>query len=134
MIVRRYGQRIQSVTPNFNASAMTEIGFVRGNELSVPVEEFESTYRRVDERRLTAEAKGEVQGEVEEAVLIALREQLEALEAAAGGSVLLVENEPGVDLPKTRGRQNTIVRDGENRFVFEYTIDPPLRIGVWAPV
>ena len=33
MIVRRYGNRIQSVTPNFNARAMTEIGFVRSGDL-----------------------------------------------------------------------------------------------------
>ncbi len=135
MIVRRYGQRIQSVTPNFNASAMTEIGFVRGSALALPVEEFETKYRRVRGEALTAEARGEVQGEVEEAVLATLLEKLEAVEASAGeGAVVMFENEQGVDLPKTRGRQNTVMREGENRLTFEYTIDPPLRVGIWAPV
>ena len=135
MIVRRYGNRIQSVTPNFNARAMTEIGFVRSGDLSLSAEEFEARYRRTDGKSLTAESKGEVQGEVEDAVLAALLEQLEALETATGGSaVLMFENEHGVDLPKTRGRQNTIAQDGENRLTFYYTVDPPLRIGVWTPV
>jgi len=135
MIVRRYGQRIQSVTPNFNASAMTEIGFVRSGDLSVSAEEFEARYRRTGGKALTAEAKGDVQGEVEDAVLAALLEQLEALEAETGDSaVLMFENEHGVDLPKTRGRQNTVVQGGENRLTFHYTVDPPLRIGVWTPV
>jgi len=133
-IVRRYGSKIQSVTPNFDSRAMTEIGFVRGSELSLSAEEFEQQYHRLSGRELRAKAEGDVQGDVEDAVLASLTEQLEALAAEAGdGALLLIENEQGVDHPKTRGRQTTIVVDGENRLVFEYTVDPPLRIGVFGP-
>ncbi|MGH7500996.1 MAG: hypothetical protein ACREL7_04490 [Longimicrobiales bacterium] len=134
-IVRRYGNKVQSVTPNFDSRAMTEIGFVRGGEVSLSAEEFEKTFDRLFGRELRAKAEGEVQGDVEDAVLASLAEQLEALAAEAGdGSLLVIENQQGVDQPKTRGRQTTIVVDGENRLVFEYTVEPPLRIGVFGPV
>lgn len=133
-IVRRYGNKVQSVTPNFDSRAMTEIGFVRGSEVAIPVDEFEQTYHRLFGRELAARAEGDVQGDVEDAVLASLTAQLEALTAEAGdGALLLIENEQAVDHPKTRGRQTTIVVDGENRLVFEYTVDPPLRIGVYGP-
>ena len=132
-IVRRYGSKVLSVTPNFDSRAMTEIGFVRGSEVSLSVEEFEQKYQRLSGRELRAKAEGDVQGEVEDAVLASLSGQLEALAADAGSeALLLIENEQGVDHPKTRGRQTTIVVDGENRLVFEYMVDPPLRIGVFG--
>ena len=40
MIAKRYGTKIQSVTPNFDARAMNEIGFQRDNEWSLPADEF----------------------------------------------------------------------------------------------
>jgi hypothetical protein len=135
MIVRRYGSRIQSVTPNFDSRAMTEIGFLRGNALTMTADELAERYRRTEQRELRASAQGGVQGEVEDAVLASLLEQLEQLEASAGeGALLLIENEPGVDHPKTHSRQMTTVSMGENRFVFEYTIDPPLRVAIYVPV
>jgi hypothetical protein len=135
MILRRYGNNIQSVKPNFDSRAMTEIGFMRSNDMTVPTAEFGDRYKRVEGRELTANAEGEVQGDVEDAVLASLLEQLEALHGEVGnGHVLLIENEPGKDLAKTRGVQTTRVVQNANRLYFQYTIDPPLRVGVYRPL
>lgn len=132
MILRKYGNRVLSVTPNFDARAMTEIGFMRDGAVQLSADEFDAKYSRVDLRELTAESKGDVQGDVEEAVLASLQQQLEALDASLDArSVLVVENAAGVDQAKTRGRQTTIVVEGENRLVFEFSIDPPLRVGIY---
>jgi len=133
MILRRYGRKILSVRPNFDSRAMTEIGFVRDGEAELGIDEFEERYARRDGREFTAQARGDVQGEVEDSVLATLQEQLTALEAGLeSGAVLLIENEQGVDQPKTRGTQTTTVVASENRLVFEYTIEPPLRLGIYA--
>jgi hypothetical protein len=131
VIVRRYGSNVLSVTPNFDARAMTEIGFTRDGRLSIPADEFERDYYRLGGHELTARTEGTVQGEVEEAALAALTEQLNRVAAELqDGQVLLIENEPGKDLPKTRGTQTNLVERGENRLRFEYTVDPPLRVGI----
>ncbi len=131
MIVRRYGKNIQSVTPNFDAHAMTEVGFVRG-EWSMGADEFEQQYVRKGGREITSTSQGQVQNQVERAVLEVLREQLAAFEASLGeDELLMIEDEPGVHYPKTRGRQLTAAASGPNRVSFEYTIDPPLHVGVY---
>ncbi|MGH7578218.1 MAG: hypothetical protein ACREM1_24270 [Longimicrobiales bacterium] len=133
MILRRYGKSIVSVAPNFNSRAMTEISFTRTGETAVPADEFEAGHERVAGHVLTARAAGEIQGEVEDHVLSELQHQLEALEREAGnGTVLLIENQPGMDQAKTRGVQTTKVVAGANRMHFEYSIDPPLKVGVYA--
>jgi hypothetical protein len=133
MIVRRYGRKVQGVTPNFDPHAMTEVGFVRG-DWSLSAEEFEEKYERVGGREITARETGDVQNQVEHAVLEALREQLLAFESSLGpGEILMVEDEPGVHYPKTRGRQITKSVAGQNRLTFEYTVDPPLHMGVYRP-
>ena len=132
MIVRRYGATIQQVSPNFDAHAMNEVGFLRGGGFSVARDEFEATWDRGQAHELTAEAAGDVQNQVEEAVLRTLRDELASLEASlADGEVLLVESEPGKDQPKTRSTQSTQVVGTENRLHFTYAIDPPLRVAVW---
>jgi hypothetical protein len=132
MIARRYGSTIQSVTPNFDSRAMTEIGFQRTDALVMPVDEFLARHERVGERELTASAEGDVKDEAEQAMLASLREQLQALEAEVGADhVLLVENQPGQDYPKTRDRTTTLVLGGENRLYFRWTVDPPLRLGIY---
>jgi hypothetical protein len=132
MILRRYGNTIHSVTPNFDSRAMTEVGFTRDGRLTIPANEFAETYERIDGRELSAQADGEVQGEVEDGVLASLREQLDALDKEAGdGRVLLVENEMGKDQAKTRGSQTTKVVENANRLHFQYTIDPPLKVGIY---
>ena len=130
MILRRYGQSMQSVELNFDSKAMSEVGFRRDRELSVPAETFERSHERVEAHELTARAEGSVQDEVEKRVLQELEAQIRALEAGlAEGEVLVVLSEQGVDYPKTNTRQKTLVEQGENRLHFSIDVDPPLRIG-----
>jgi len=132
MIARRYGSTIQSVTPNFDSRAMTEIGFQRTDALVMPVDEFLARHERVGERELTASAEGDVKDEAEQALLASLLEQLRALEAEVGeGHVLLVENQPGQDYPRTRDRTTNVIVAGQNRLYFHWTVDPPLKLGIY---
>lgn len=133
MIVKRYGKRVQQVQPNFDARAMNEIGFTRTGDFLTSAEELATEYEKGTEHELTATAEGPVQDEAEAALLRSLEEQLRSLEASVGdGGLLAVENEQGRDYPKTRGTQSTHVVQGENRLYFRFTVDPPLRIGVYT--
>ncbi|HEX2167161.1 MAG TPA: hypothetical protein VHG09_07965, partial [Longimicrobiales bacterium] len=106
MIVKRYGSKIQSVKPNFDARAMNEIGFQRDNEWSIATDEFTESYEKVEMHELTAAAEGDVQGEAEEKLLESLHEQLMAVAGTVGGDgVLMIESEQGTDYPKTRHTQ-----------------------------
>jgi hypothetical protein len=132
MIFRRYGNRLLSVRPNFDELAITEIGFRRDHEVTLSAEELETEFERATEHVLSAEAEGDVQREVEDAVLRELEQRLVDLEQSlADGGVLVVENEPGRDPARTVGRQTTRVVGTENRYHFHYTVDPPLRVGVY---
>jgi hypothetical protein len=132
VIVRKYGNRVHSVEPNFDARAMNEIGFRRDNEWSAPTEEFFEAWEKMEAHELTAAAEGAVQGEAEEALLRSLQDQLQAVAASAGDDgVLFIESEQGVDYPKTRHTQQTQVVDGENRLYFRFTVEPPLRVSVY---
>jgi hypothetical protein len=132
MLVRRYGTTVQSVETNFDARAMTEVGFRRSGELSLAAAEFNDQYERVRGVELTAAAEGHVQGEAEEALLASLKEQLDQVLAELGdGELLLVESEAGTNYPKTRERTTTQVVSGQNRLYFEWTVDPPLKLGVY---
>lgn len=129
MILRRYGQQLHSVTTNFDPRALSEVGFRRDNETSLTPAELESDFDRIDAREITATAEGPVQAEAEEAILKSLERQL--TELTADGAVVVVENEQGVDYPKTRSTATSIVVDGENRFLFRYTVDPPIKATVY---
>ena len=132
MILKRFGNRMHQVTPNFDARAMTEISFLRGEALEESADDFLAAHEKTGEHSLIANASGTVQGDVEAQVLNDLQQQLARIEGELpAGSVLLVESEAGNDYPKTRGRQATKVIEGENRFHFDYDIDPPLRVGVY---
>jgi hypothetical protein len=134
MLVRRYGTTVQAVEPNFDARAMTEIGFRRTGAFSIPTDEFLERYERLRGAELTAAAEGLVQDEAEQALLESLAAQLEGVLAELGeGELLMVESESGVDYPKTRDQTTTQVHQGQNRLYFEWTIDPPLRLGVFRP-
>jgi len=134
MILKRYGSILHSVTPNFDARAMNEIGFQRSHEASLDAGEFEAGYERVEVHELRAQAEGFVQMDTEERVLAQLREQLDHLiEHDTGDQLLLVENEQGRDYPKLREKITNAVIEGENKLHFHRTVDPPLRIGVYAP-
>jgi hypothetical protein len=132
MILKRYGTSYQSVESNFNSRALTEIAFRRDRAFSIPVEEFEASYEKVDERALTAETEGKVHDEVEEDLLEVLEAGLkELLESLGEGEVLVVESTESEDYPKTRDRKKNVVVDGENRLYFYWWVDPPLRMGVY---
>lgn len=132
MILKRYGDSMQSVELNFDSKALTEIGFRRDRELAVPIADFEGTYEQVESHELAAQTEGYVQDEVEKALLQALEEQIRALEASLSeDEVLVVLSEQGVDYPKTRTEQKTVVEEGENRLYFFLRVQPPLRIARW---
>lgn len=133
MILRRYGNTVMSVAPNFDSRAITEISFTRNGEKTIPAAEFERGYERTAGHELTAHAAGEVQSEVKIELLMDLQRQLETLDRElADGALLLIENEPGKDLAKTRGVQTTKAVQGANRLRFAYSIDPPLKLGVYV--
>jgi hypothetical protein len=132
MLLRRYGSTIQSVEPNFDARAITEIAFRRIPLSSLPLGEFEEQYERVRGVELSSNADGDVKDDVEQALLANLLDQLNAvLTGLAPAEVLMVESEAGRDYPKTRDKTRTKVIAGQNRFHFEWTVDPPLRLGVY---
>jgi hypothetical protein len=133
MIVRRYGSTVQSVVPNFDSRAMTEIGFQRTPDLSIPAAEFAEEYEQVEERSLVASAEGDVKIEAEQALLDDLLAQVAELQAGLGAEMLiLVESQAGRDYPKLRDRTTVQVVGGlENRLYFTWTVDPPLRLGVY---
>ena len=132
MIVRRYGSLVQSVAPNFDSRALTEIGFRRDHRTSHSAEEFFATHQRVRGHDFVASTEGHVQDEAEQRLLSDLEGQLHDLESALGdGELLLVESEQGSDYPKTGTQTRTVVIEGENRLHFTTTVHPPLRVGVY---
>lgn len=134
MLLRRYGSTIQSVEPDFDANALTEIGFTRTGDFREEAEAFLERHERVAVHELEDRTEGDVKTEVESELLRRLLEKLAALRQEAGeGAVLLVENQRGEDHPKLQDKTTGRIVQGENRFYFEYTVDPPLRVGVYRP-
>ena len=131
MIVRRYGSWYHSVTPSFNPSAMTEIGFRRDRQHSFPADEFSTGHRLVDAGEVQAQADAPVQRDAERELLVNLERALdEWVDRLQPGQVLVVLNERN-DWPKTRERREGIIVEGENRFYFHWWVDPPLKVGIY---
>jgi hypothetical protein len=132
MLLRRYGATLQSVVPDFDSNALTEISFRRDRAFSIPLETFEAEYVKVEEEALAGETEGPVQTEAESELLRMLESRLRAiLEGLSLGEVLLVESEQGVDYPKMRDRKRGVIVEGENRLRFQWRVEPPLRVGVY---
>ena len=132
MIYKRYGTTYQSVDVDFSAEALNEIGFRRNREESFPVEELEDRYELTETVELTAEASGPVQNDTEQLLLDRLKEKLDAaLERLPDDGIAVVENESGRDYPRTHQETKNVVERGENKLHFEYTMDPPLRVGLY---
>jgi hypothetical protein len=131
LIAKQYGTKVQSVEINFDAHAITEIGFRRDNEWSMPTEEFFASYEKLESHELTAAAEGDVQSETEESLLRGLEQQLRAVEQSVGDGVLFIESEQDTDYPKTRHRQVTTVEEGDSRLSFQFTVEPPLKVAVY---
>lgn len=132
MILKRYGNKLQTVRPNFDAHAMSEIGFSRDEEEAFTAEEFEAAWERDDIRELRATSESHVQTVAEHALLHSLEEQVLNLEQEVGTHrALVIENVQGKDMPKTHHTQRVLVEEGENRLHFEFSVDPPLRLGIY---
>jgi len=132
MILRRYGNSVQSVEVNFDSKALTEVGFRRDRAFSMPAEEFEATHTLVGSHDLATRAEGSVHDEAEQALLDDLEARLRELEQGLGeDEVLLVLSEQGVDYPKTRSEMKNVIVEGENRLYFYVGVDPPLRVGIY---
>jgi len=128
MIIRRYGTRVHSVTLEFNPAAMTEVGFRRNGEQEWSAEDFDSQYDLVREEEIIAEATSPVQEQAERSMLAALEDRFnEIYQSLDEGQLLGVESKPGVEYPRTRYLRST---KGEQDFT--YTLDRPLRLGIWA--
>jgi hypothetical protein len=134
-VFRLYGSAYQSVDFEFEAKALNEVGFRRDREASIPAEELEDRYQPIETVELVSEAQGDVQNETEQLLLDRLREKAEAaIGRLPDGGIAIVENERGGrDQPKPRQKIGNVVERGENRLHFEYSIDPPLRITLYAP-
>jgi hypothetical protein len=131
MIFRKYGGSVQSVDPDFDSKALTEIRFRKNSEVAHAAEAV-ATWQRVRGHDLVGRAEGWVQDHVEQQLLEDLKAQLKTIEAAlAPGELLVVESEPGTDYPKTVTQQKTVTVEGENKFHFTSTLRPPLRLGIY---
>lgn len=132
MILKQYGTSYQSVEPNFNSRALTEIGFRRDRVFSVSAVEFDATYEKVEEKTFSTESEGAVHDHAEEELLRRLEDRVREARAGLGdGELLVVESREGEDYPKTRDKKKNMIVDGENRLYFYWRIDPPLRLGVY---
>ena len=127
MIIRRYGNRFHSVSMAFDPAAMTEVGFRKDGEWEWDAEAFLSAYQMVREVEIIAEASDPVQEKAEREMLEALAAKFnEVHDALEEGQLLGIESKTGVDHPRTRYYRPTT---GDREFT--YTLDRPLRLGVW---
>lgn len=134
MIFRRYGTTYQSVDMDFAAEALSEIGFRRNRQESIPADDLEDRYDHMETVELTAEAEGYVQNDTEQVLLDRLRDKVEEqLARLPEGGILLVENDKGHDYPRTHQETRKVVERGENRLHFAYSMDPPLRVALYRP-
>jgi len=133
MILRRYGTTYKSVRPRFDSRSMTEIGFTKDGALSLDVAEFERKYDRHEGLELSPTATGTVQADVEHALLEMLTAGLAEIEDGLdAGQILVVESEPGIDHPRTRGKHGPDPETEERERTFRYSVDPPLRVGIYV--
>ena len=127
MIIRRYGTKFHSVSLDFDPAAMTEVGFRRDGEQEWDAEEFLAEYEMVREEEIIAEFTDAVQEAAERLMLDGLAEKVNAVhDALEEGQFLSVESKTGVDYPRTRYDRPTT---GDKAFT--YTLDQPLRMGIW---
>ena len=128
MIIRRYGNRFHSVSLDFDPAAMTEVGFRRDGTQEWDAEEFLAGHEMVREEEIMAQASDAVQEAAERVMLSKLEAKVkEVLEALDDGQLLSVESKAGVDHPRTRYDRPTT---GDREFT--YTLDKPLRVGIWV--
>ncbi len=118
------------VRPNFRATAITEITFLPASGVSGVVLPSIDALELAEIVTLAPVVEGAVQTETETLLLEALLTGLEQLEAETpSGHVLVIENQPGVDWPRTRETRSEILDPMGNRLHFRWHVEPPLRIG-----
>ena len=128
MIIRRYGNRFHSVSMNFDPAAMTEVGFRKDGERDWNADEFLAAYEIVREVEIISESSDPVQEKAERKMLEALAAKFNEIhDALEEGRFLGIESKTGVDYPRTRYDRPTT---GDREFT--YTLDRPLRLGVWG--
>lgn len=129
----RYGNNFQSVSFEFEAKALNEVGFRRDRESTFPVDDLVEGYDLIETVEMTAEAEGDVQSETEQLLLDRLKEQAQAaVDSLPEGGIAVVANERGGrDQPKPRQTIGNVVVEGENRLHFTYHVDPPLRLELY---
>lgn len=132
MILRRYGNAYHSVEPNFNPTAINEIGFMRDRAFSVPAADFDARYEALEEGELGAEADAEVQRHAERDLLRNLEHALAQWVARLEPGQVLVVHNGRDDWPKTRERREAVIVEGENRFHFHWWVDPLLKVGIYG--
>ena len=127
MIIRRYGNRVHSVSLNFDPAAMTEVGFRRDGQMERDLGEFLDEHQMVREVDIIAQAADPVQEAAEREMLEKLAAQVKDLhDSLQEGQYLVVESKTGVDYPRTRYDRSTA---GDREFT--YTLDRPLRLAVF---
>ena len=127
MIIRRYGIRFHSVSLDFDPAAMTEVGFRKDGVQEWDAEEFLAAYSMVREVEIIAESSDPVQEKAEREMLVDLAAKFNEIhDALEEGQLLGIESKTGVDHPRTRYDRTTT---GDREFT--YTLDRPLRLGVW---
>ena len=132
MILKQYGASYHSVQPNFNPTAITEIGFMRDRAFTIAASDFSGRYELVKSGELGAEAEATVQRRAEKALLTKLEGALgDWVSGLERGQVLVVLNDRD-DWPKTRERREAVVVDGENRFHFHWWVAPSLKVAIYA--
>ena len=128
MIIRRYGNRFHSVSLDFDPAAMTEVGFRKDGAHEWDAEDFLADHEMVREQEFMAEASDVVKEAAERIMLNDLEQKVnELLEGLEEGQFLSVESKAGVDHPRTRYYRPTT---GDRAFT--YTLDKPLRVGIWV--
>jgi hypothetical protein len=107
---------------------MTEVGFRRDGTQEWDAEEFLAGHEMVREEEIMAQASDAVQEAAERVMLSNLEAKVkEVLEALDDGQLLSIESKAGVDHPRTRYDRPTT---GDREFT--YTLDKPLRVGIWV--
>lgn len=131
MILRVYGETVQSVEIRFDSKAFNEVGFRRDREASFPLVEFERDWQKIEEHEISDHGQGRVQEETHQGMLDRMRAHLDQIiEGLGEGEAVRVENTER-DWPKTRDKQTVIVEEGENRLHFDAWVEPALRVAVW---
>ena len=131
MILRAYGETLQSVSIEFDSKAFNEVGFRRDRQHSIPVADFERDWERVEGHEISAQDEGTVQDHTKQRMLDAMESEVRTLlDVLSDDEVLRIESGER-DWPKTRDRQKKVVVDGENRLHFQAWVEPPLRVAIW---